>query len=1074
MKKTFHSIKTLLASGLLLATLGANAQTQTGLYNWPQNVDYAFGYKPSSAKDSDAKTAYDFWKANFLTDGATCGGSGAKRVKFDKVSGRFGLSDNTSVTVSEGIAYGMLLAAYADEKGNFDALFKFYKANVNGNGIMNWGINTPACNAAPVGKNGATDAELDVAWALWVAHNQWGGGTTSQYLTDAKTLIKAIKDHEIDKTGNLNTLKPGDQFGGHAGGANDLVNPSYFSPAYYRTFGIITNDEAFWTSVYNRGYDIIEKITSKNSTGLVPDWSTSTGTTPASGASGYDDGGVNFFYDAVRTPVRTALDFLWYGDEAPRALAYTKKVNNWLRSKHPNPSSIGSKYALDGTVLQSFHNNSFVGPFTVSSMATDDINTGSYINSLYKDNVATNPTTAEYFNSSWKVISLFIATGNFYLPPPDLCDGPSLEPATHLCQGTGTPKTITLNSFLDGASKYEWKKDGAIISGATSKTYAVSVPGNYEVTTTVTVSGKPCVRRAGTVVYAATPTAKFSFVRSGLAVDFKNTSTGGDPYADPKSLTSAWKFDNLGTTATPATSTESDGATNYSTSGLKVVSLTVTNVCGNTSTYTEQLPLPTATGPGWFGTDFTNQTQGLFGAYSAPNVPNTSVTFDYSACQFAVAKIAKTMVQDKTVALTFKGGPKANGDNPIDVSAYPYARFRIKLVPKSPATTLNIATLLPNGLRVDLVDTSFKATGGVQANLVYLRGPRKADGGYDPIPVNEWFVSTLSFEGKLSNINPKVVLQLAFTPYNDLPLTSSAREDYEIHVDWATVGNKDIPKPSPILTSGNAYVCSTSPTYPITGGELDSCNAEKVIWADGYTKFSRILGPGTYTVDVSNFAGTESRTITIASTEPAVAKLSYTVVAAAPNASIQPYDNSTGKISRWYWHRTTSATGTTSANTLAGYNATTSTLLYSVTTATTQTPEPTPAPGRKASVTYTGAASEYLCLSITPQVSGCVTTAKTCVLIDWTITSTEETLTESTFAIYPTVVTDNRLNVQLGTGLQGAYEIQVMNVNGKQVATSKAISGNNEITLDSNLPAGTYIVKVSQGDKTITKRFIKQ
>lgn len=1074
MKKTFHSIKALLASGLLVASLGANAQTQTGLYNWPQNVDYAFGYKPSSASDASAKTAYDFWKANFLVDGASCGGSGAKRVEFDKVSGRFGISDNTTVSVSEGIAYGMLLAAYADEKGNFDALFKFYKANVNGNGIMNWGINSPSC--AKVGENGATDAELDVAWALWVAHNQWGGGTTSQYLTDAKTLIKAIKDHEIDKTGNLNTLKPGDQFGGHGSGKNNLVNISYFSPAYYTVFGEITNDAAFWTSVYNRGYDIMEKAMDKN-TGLVPDWCTSTGTVPAEGATQYDDKGVNFFYDAVRTPVRVALDYLWYGDQAPRALAYTKKVNNWLRGAHPNPATIGSKYSLTGTALQSFHNNSFVGPFTVCAMATDDINTGSYINSLYKDNVATNPTTDEYFNSSWKVISLFIATGNFYLPPPDLCDGPSLEPASHLCLGTGSPKTITLNSFLDGASKYEWKKDGAVIAGATGKTYAVSVPGNYEVTTTVTVNGKACVRRAGTVVYPATPTAKFTFTRSGLEVNFKNTSTGGDPYADPQSLTSAWRFDTQGTSATPATSTEPDGATNYSSSGLKLVSLTVTQStpgCGATSTYTEQIPLPTATGPGWFGTDFTTQQQGLFAAYSAPNVVNTDVTFDYSACQYAVAKIAKTMVYDKTVALTFKGGPKANGDNPIDVAAYPYARFRIKIVPKAPATTLNTTTLFPNGLRVDLVDTSYKATGGTQANLVYLKGPRNADGSYQPIPVNEWFVSTLSFEGKLSNIKSNVTLQLAFTPFNDLPAGSSARQDFEIHVDWATVGNKDIPKPAPILTSGTAYVCSTSPTYPVTGAELDSCNTEKVTWADGYTKFARVLGPGTYTVSVSNFAGTESRTITVASTEPAVAKLSYAVVAAAPNASVQPYDNSTGKISRWYWHRTTSATATTSANTLAGYNAATSTLLYSVTTATSQTAEPTPAPGRKTSVTYTGGNSEYLCLAITPQVQGCVTTNKACVLIDWTITSTDKELGEATFAVYPTVVTDNRLNIQLGTHLQGAYDVQVMNVSGNQVATSKAISGNNEITLDSNLPAGTYIVKVSQGDKTITKRFIKQ
>lgn len=1076
MKKTFLSIKTWLASGLLVASLGANAQTQTGLYNWPQNTDYAFGYKPSSASDANAKTAYDFWKANFLVDGASCGGSGAKRVEFDKTSGRFGLSDNTTVTVSEGIAYGMLLAAYSDERGNFDALFKFYKNNTNSNGIMNWGINSPTCTK--VGENGATDAELDVAWALWVAHNQWGSSSDLQYLNSAKALIKAIKDFEVDKAGGLNTLKPGDQFGGHGSGNNNLVNISYFSPAYYSVFGEITNDAAFWTSVYNRGYDIMEKAMDKN-TGLVPDWCTSTGTV-ASGASKYDDGGVNFFYDAVRTPVRVALDYLWYGDQAPRALAYTKKVNNWLRAKHPNPATIGSKYSLTGTALQSFHNNSFVGPFTVCAMATDDINTGSYINALYKDNVATNPTTDEYFNSSWKVISLFIATGNFYLPPPDACEGPYLDPATHLCKGTGSPKAITLNATTSGATKYEWKKDGVIISGATSATYSVSAPGNYEVSTTVPLGGnKNCVRRAGTVAYPATPTAKFTFTRNATAVDFKNTSTGGDPYGDPVSLTSSWIFDTQGTTATPATSTTVDGATEYNTTTkLKIASLTVTQStpgCGASSTYTEQITFPSVDGPGWSATDFTSDTPGLLASFISTGVVNPNITVTKN-CQYGSADIKVGNVQDKTLAITFKNG---GDDAPIDVTAYPYARFRIRI------NAASYPFVTTNGLRVDLVDKNYVATGADKSgnSVVYLKGPRNADGTYQPIPLGKWFVSTLSFEGKLNAVtsdnktfDPKNVLQLAFVPYNDYP-TSTGRVPFSIDIDWATVANADIVKPKPTLVSGNNYVCSTNPVFNVTGSDLDSCNAESVIWADGFTGFSRKLSPGTYTVDVSNFAGTVSKTVTIATTPPVQAALSYAVVSAAPTASLQPYDNSVGQITQWCWFRSTTATGTRTTNYTATTGTNTSNWLYNTSVNNpTQAPDPSPTSGRPAPALFTGGASEYLCLQVVAKVPNCTATngAKVCKLVDWTITSTEETLMESTFAIFPTVVTDNRLNVQLGASLQGAYNVQVMNVSGAQVATSKAISGNNEITLDSNLPAGTYIVKVSQGDKTITKRFIKQ
>lgn len=1063
MKKTIFSIKALLASGLMLVGVMGNAQN----YPFPQNVAYPFGYKPSAtetAMSSAAQSAYTSWKSAYLTDGPSCAGAGTKRVKFDAVSGRFGISgDNSIATVSEGIAYGMLMAAYAGEKTNFDGLWAFYKRFVNGNGIMNWGVNSNGCTI--IGQNGATDAELDVAWALYIASWQFDAGSVnSAYLADAKKLIKAIKDFEVDKTGGLNTLKPGDQFGGHGSGNNNLVNISYFSPMYYRVFGEITNDVAFWESVYDRGYDIMEKGMNK-STGLVPDWCTSTGTVPASGATQYDDGGVNFFYDAIRTPVRVALDYLWYGDVAPRALAYTKTINNWLRAKHPNPVDIGSKYSLTGDRLQSFHNNTFVGAFAVSSMATDDANTRAYITSLYNENVKVNPGSGEYFNSSWKALSLFIISGNFYLPPPDLCDSPFLDSEYNLCSSTASPKSVVLDCNLDGANKYEWRKVGSTAVIGTSKTFSVQAEGLYEVTTTINVGGKACVRRAATVVHPALPKASFTFTRSGLAVDFKNTSTGGDLLAEVPSLTSAWNF---GSGATPATSTTVDGATNYSSGGSKLVTLVVTNKCGQTSSFSETVPLLAGSGPGWFATDFTSQSQGFFSAFTGINTPNPNVTFS-STCQYGSADIKTAMGRFETVAITMKS---SGADAPIDVTAYPYVRFRIKI--DAPAGVTG-TQLFPNGLRVDLVDNTYKATGSVVANIVYLQGPRNSNGTFAPIPLNQWFVSTLSFEGKLSAIDATKALQLAFTPYNDFA-TAAGRSNMTINVDWVTVGNADIAKPAPSLNSGTLYVCEDNPLKQITGLDLDSCNAESVLWSDGNTSFTRTLGVGTYTVTVRNFSGAESRTVTIGVTEKVNAALTYGIVNPTPGAGtfqIQPYDNSTGRISSWRWHRTLTPTGTVSA---AFGTGTGNTFLYSSTIANPQQfPNPSPVSGRPTSAIFTGATTEYLCLVAVPLVNGCFTTNRACVQVlpSGPLAVDEETI-GSTFTIYPTVVTDNRLYVQLGTSLQGAYEVQVMNVSGKQVASSKAISGKNEITLDSNLPAGTYIVKVSQGDKTFTERFIKQ
>jgi endoglucanase len=1073
MKYNFNTIKKGLATGLLAVGFAATAQQ----YPFPIDVEYPFGYKPSGVASSTAATAYTNWKNAYLVDGPSCAGTGTKRVKFDAVSGRFGISgDNGIVSVSEGIAYGMLLSAYYGNKADFDALWKYYQRfDDDGDKIMDWGINNNGCTV--VGNNGATDAELDVAWALYVAHWQFGGGGTgsSSYKTDAITMIQAIKAHEIDKSGGLNTLKPGDEFGGHGSGNNNLVNISYFSPMYYRVFGELTGDEAFWTSVYNRGYDIMEKAMNKN-TGLVPDWCTSTGTIPAQGAAQYEDAGVNFIYDAIRTPVRVALDYLWYGDQAPRALAYTKTVNNWLRAKHPNPADIGAKYNLAGDRLNAFHNNTFVGCFAVSAMATDDPNTRAYITSLYNENVKVNPQAGEYFNATWKALSLFIMSGNFYLPPPDACDGPYLEPDYHLCQGTGSPKALVLDTYLPGASKYEWKRDGVVISGAAAQTYTASIPGNYEVTTTLTVGGKPCVRRVATVVYPATPTASFSFVRNGTAVDFTNTSKGGDLFSETPSLTSAWKFTN-GNDATPLTSTTPNGATQYSSAGLKVVTLTVTNKCSNTSSYTAELPLPTASGPGWYGTNFTGQSQGLIAAYNSSGVnPNVTIT---SNCQYTRADIKTAMGRYETVAITFKGGTGTNGDNELNISGYPYVRFRVRVNATSNPFTAN-------GLRVDLAQRTavgppevFTASGSNAANIVYLKGPRNANGSYENIPLNEWFISTLSFEGKLSAIDPTKVLQLAFTPYNDFA-TTTGRVPFSIDIDWVTVGNADIPKPSPGLASGTTYMCETDAFRQITGADLDSCNAETATWADGFTGFARKVGVGTYTVNVANFGGVETRTITVAKSPKIEARASYTVVSNSP-FQIQPYDNSLGQIKTWRWHRLTTTTQTPSATyTTAAGNS----MLYTITNQI-QAPGASPTgPPRPTSAIFTGATTEYLCLVITAAdgLSACLSTSavapntatKFLVKVEADPLALEEIMKNYTVGVYPTVVNDNILYVEMGSQLKGQFEVSIHNLQGAKVHATSIDASVKQIHLNSDLPAGTYVINFKDGNTSVTKKFIKQ
>src|SRR6185437_10729001 len=151
------------------------------------NASYAAGILPTNlpsggtyGASQDAATAYNTWKSQYVT---SC--SSGYRINFD----------TPSETVSEGIGYGMLLAAYAADQALFNGLYGYYKANSNGNGFMNW--HTGGCSGV-IGANGATDADEDVALALVIASDQWPTATSPyNYKTEATSMINKIGNLEI-------------------------------------------------------------------------------------------------------------------------------------------------------------------------------------------------------------------------------------------------------------------------------------------------------------------------------------------------------------------------------------------------------------------------------------------------------------------------------------------------------------------------------------------------------------------------------------------------------------------------------------------------------------------------------------------------------------------------------------------------------------------------------------------------------------------------------------------------------------------------------------------------------------
>jgi endoglucanase len=355
---------------------------------FPANENYDNGLIATTKNSQDASDSYSIWKTNFVEACA----NGRYRVKFD----------DASKTVSEGIGYGMLLSAYMGDKILFDGFWLYYKDNVNNNGVMNWKIN--GCSGVE-GQNGATDAELDAAFALIVADYQWASAGTINYKSNAKTLIAAIKKHEVEA--NTFVLKPGDAFGG-----SSLTNPSYFAPAYYRTFGNFTNDATFWNSVATKSYVVLNSNLTKNNAvgGLVSDWCASTGDY-SNDANGYVNQGKAYTYDAARTPWRIAIDYLWYG--TAEAKIYSKKSSDFVRVNLAGSTNIKDGYNQDGSLKGQWHNATFVGAFACAAMGGDN---QVHLDASYADLKKLNEPNS-YFNHTLKTLYLLVLTGNFYLPP---------------------------------------------------------------------------------------------------------------------------------------------------------------------------------------------------------------------------------------------------------------------------------------------------------------------------------------------------------------------------------------------------------------------------------------------------------------------------------------------------------------------------------------------------------------------------------------------------------------------------------------------------------------------------------
>ncbi|MCQ2958984.1 MAG: glycosyl hydrolase family 8 [Bacteroidales bacterium] len=468
----------------VIVTICAFAQN----YPFPMNeqgYEYPYGISASNPRNDNIQKKFTQWEKDLYTESGEYG-----RIKFD----------DTQYTVSEGIAYGMLIYVYMANETNtqcqdhFDKLYAYYKKWSDGNGLMHWKIKG---FSSVDGSGAATDADLDVAFALCLAAKQWEKSSKYDYATEAKLIMDKVYNHEVGKHNGLKVFKPGD-------GWDNQSNPCYFTVASVGVFKQAQEDLGFsstkdWETVYDDSHTYLEK---SQRNGVWPNWADwSTNYAPAKRSWG-DDTDYDFGWDACRVPWRVAWDYVWFGNESSKdMMAKTIELLDYKKWQN-SPKSVGyftglresgyGKISIPNDQSYSAGNVAWTGSVACAFM-TDDARQDN-LDTYYNQNV--NTVGGPYYAQTIQILYMLTMSGNaanFY----DCNGGSTVVTPPVVSAATTDGKAITLTCSKKMVSSTDYSGFTVYLNGAAQSNVisSMSVSGN-----TITLNLKNITVESGDAV----------------------------------------------------------------------------------------------------------------------------------------------------------------------------------------------------------------------------------------------------------------------------------------------------------------------------------------------------------------------------------------------------------------------------------------------------------------------------------------------------------------------------------------------------------------------------------------------
>ncbi|RXZ84924.1 licheninase [Paenibacillaceae bacterium] len=464
--------------------------------SFPQHPQYAAGtIKPNHVTQADMDTVvqrlFQEWRAKYLkanpydatqkyiwyTD------DDPEAIEEEKDASGNVLFEFKPLTVSEAHGYGMMIIALmakqdADTQADFDALYHYFRAHpseINPQ-LMAWrqGDNGQAIVNVS-GADAATDGDMDIAYALLLADQQWGSGGDINYLAEAKKVIAAIMESEVYKKDWTLRLADWASSGKYVG----ATRPSDFMLQHMKDYAIVTGDSR-WDLTVEGTYRVINDMFENYSpnAGLLPDFVVKDGqkfvpAEPHFLESKFDG---DYYYNSARTPWRIATDYLVTGDQ--RAKKQLTTLNEWIRKKANNkPENIFSGYKLDGSaglqaaVEEEYEDITFIAPFMVSAMI--DSSNQQWLNDLWDYSAAIDTEEEIYFGNNIRMLSMIVVSGNWWSPAIVDTEAPTAPVVNYANAVSNTSIELRWLPSEDnvGVAGYKVYRDGVEIASTTETKY---------------------------------------------------------------------------------------------------------------------------------------------------------------------------------------------------------------------------------------------------------------------------------------------------------------------------------------------------------------------------------------------------------------------------------------------------------------------------------------------------------------------------------------------------------------------------------------------------------------------------